>query len=253
MSDASSPIPTLFHDPTSEPSRAVHWFALEAGVPIGLRYTWLTRGEHWGKELLAVNPRHQLPALRHGDFALSEATAIMRYLAEIGGVTDRWFGGPPRERARIEQLHSWYHTNLRLHGTLEYFLPVLLGPGYLGEAAPSGSQVDVLRRRLREVLEEVERFLEDGPYLAGERIAAPDFLFGADIFAFDCDPDRERYMAGLPRVSAWLDRLMELESWGMSHLAWNAVAPVVRQRLTEGVAPCDPGWVAEVCERVLGG
>ena len=244
-------LPTLFHDPTSEPSRAVHWFALEAGVPLRLHYTWLTRGEHWGEALLTVNPRHQVPALLHGDFRLSEATAIMRYLAEVGGDADRWFGGTARERARVEQLHSWYHTNLRLKGTLEYFLPVLLGPGYLGEAAPPGSQVDALTRRLRAALEEVERFLE-GPYLTGERIAASDFLFAADIFAFDCDPERERYMAGLPRVSAWLDRMMELESWGISHLAWNAVAPVVRQRLTDGVAPCDPGWVADLCERVLG-
>ena len=26
--------PLLFHDPTSEPSRAVYWFALAAGIPV---------------------------------------------------------------------------------------------------------------------------------------------------------------------------------------------------------------------------
>lgn len=246
--------PILFHDPTSEPSRAVHWFGVEAGIPLDLRYIWLTRGEHHGAELLAVNPRHQVPALRHGDFRLSEATAIMRYLAEIDGSAGRWLGQTARERARVNQLMSWYHTNLRLKGTLEYFLPVLLGPGYLGEPLPAADQVATLRARLRGALEEVERFLEGGPFLTGKLMTAPDFLFGADIFAFDCDPDREAYMTGLPRVASWLDRLRGLESYGISHRPWNAVAPVVRQRLRDGVAPgTDPGWVAELCERVAGG
>ena len=59
--------PVLFHDPTSEPSRAAHWLALELGIPVRIRITWLARGEHLGPELLAVNPRHQVPALKHGN------------------------------------------------------------------------------------------------------------------------------------------------------------------------------------------
>src|SRR5579883_1810478 len=61
---------------------------------------------------------------------------IIRYLAEIAGNPARWLGDTPCERARINQLLSWYHTNLRLRGTLEYFLPVLLAPRYLGQSAP---------------------------------------------------------------------------------------------------------------------
>jgi len=82
--------PILYYDPTSEPSRAVYWFALEAGIPIDLRYTWLTRGEHLSQELLEVNPCHQVPALWDGDFCLSEASAIMLYLAETDNSIDRW-------------------------------------------------------------------------------------------------------------------------------------------------------------------
>jgi glutathione S-transferase len=36
-------MPELFYDPTSEPSRAVRWFALEAALPLTLRYIWVTR------------------------------------------------------------------------------------------------------------------------------------------------------------------------------------------------------------------
>ncbi len=252
MSDETSDPPLLFHDPTSEPSRAVRWFALEASIPLRLRYIWLTRNEHLGAELLAVNPRHQVPALQHGAFCLSEATAIIRYLAEIAGDGGRWLGNTAHGRARINQLLSWYHTNLRLRGTLEYFLPVLLAPSYLGQTAPPRDRVVTLRGRVRETLDRIEQFLETGPFLAGDRITAPDLMFASEIFALDCDPDREDYLADLPRLSSWLDRLRALRSYGISHRPWNAVVPIVRQRLTDGVAPgCDPGWVADLCEQML--
>ncbi|HLG86313.1 MAG TPA: glutathione S-transferase family protein [Alphaproteobacteria bacterium] len=202
MSDEISDPPILFHDPTSEPSRAVHWFSLQASIPLRLRYIWLTRNEHLGPQLLAVNPRHQVPALQHGGFCLSEATAIIRYLAEIAGNPARWLGDTPCERARINQLLSWYHTNLRLRGTLEYFLPVLLAPSYLGQSAPQHDQVVVLRGRVREVLDQIEQFLEPGPFLAGDRMTAPDFMLASEIFALDCDPDREHYLTDLPRLSS---------------------------------------------------
>lgn len=254
MSDEPPDVPILFYDPTSEPSRAVHWFAREALIPVRLRHVWLTRNEHRSPEFLAVNPRHQVPALRHGDFCLSEATAIMRYLAETAGDSGRWFGESLRERAGINQLLSWYHTNLRRHGTIEYFLPVLLAPGYLGHAAPPQERVDALRARLRESLEQLELFLEPGPFLGGRRIAAPDLLFASEIFALDCDPDRELYIANLPRVTAWLDRMRGTSNYEPSHRAWNAVVPLMLQRLRQANVPPDsnPAWVAEACERALG-
>lgn len=247
-------IPELFHDPTSEPSRAVHWFAVQASIPIVLRYTWLTRDEHLGKELLAVNPRHQVPALRHGDFCLSEATAIIRYLAEISGNAAEWLGSTARERARINLLLSWYHTNLRLRAALEYFLPVLLAPSYLGEPAPPQQAVEKLRGNVRAVLEQVEQFLEAGPFLGRQRVMVPDVVFASEIFALDCDPSRDLYASNLPRLSAWLTRLRSLASYEQTHRAWNAVVPLVTQRLRSRVAPnCDPRWVADVCEQTLRG
>jgi glutathione S-transferase len=76
-------VPLLFHDPTSEPSRAVHWFCLEAGIQVEVRHIFLTHNDHLRPDFLAINPHHQVPALVHDTLRLSEATAIMRYLAEI--------------------------------------------------------------------------------------------------------------------------------------------------------------------------
>lgn len=35
------PLPTMFRDPTSESGRAVHWFALEAGIELKLELNHL--------------------------------------------------------------------------------------------------------------------------------------------------------------------------------------------------------------------
>jgi glutathione S-transferase len=103
--------PVLFHDPTSEPSRAVHWLAIEAGLEIELEYTWLTRDEHLDPRFLAINPGHQVPALVHNEFCVAEASAIMLYLVDINEVQGRWVGATPEDRAFTHRLLSWHHTN----------------------------------------------------------------------------------------------------------------------------------------------
>jgi glutathione S-transferase len=244
--------PILFHDPTSEPSRAVHWFTLEASVPVGIRYIWLTRREHLSADLLAVNPRHQIPALRDGDFCLSEATAIIRHLAERASVEPRWLGSTVRERARVNQLLSWYHTNLRTKGTLEYFLPVLLGPAYRGKPRPSMEVVRQLQQKLRGSLEQLDELLAHSTFLVGARLMVPDILFACEVFALDCDSERDDYFAGFPHLLNWMDRLRRMEGYAVSHKAWNAVVPLMQQKLADGVPPeSHPFWVADVCEAAL--
>jgi glutathione S-transferase len=247
-------LPVLYHDPTSEPSRAVHWFAVETAIPVDLRFTWLTRNEHRSPALLAVNPRHQVPALKHGDFHLSEATAIIRYLAESTGNSEAWLGQSLRERARINQLLSWYHTNLRQQSTLDYMLDVLLLPAYLGTALPTEGRIESMRQAARVTLERTQEFLGSSRFLGGERPMAPDLLFGSEIFALDCDPGRELLFAGLPLLQQWLERLRALESYELTHKAWHVIAPMILSRLTrEDSAPNrNPRWVADTCERVLG-
>ncbi|WP_216610856.1 glutathione S-transferase family protein [Vibrio mediterranei] len=133
---------TIFHDPTSEPSRAVYWLALEAGIEVDVQFTWLTRGDHMSEAFLKVNPLYQVPAMQHGNFCLSEATAIMNYLTDINDCSDKWFGQDVKSKAVVNKYLSWYHTNLRKALTLDYFLPVLLMPAYLGFDKPTDSEID---------------------------------------------------------------------------------------------------------------
>ncbi|WP_043112266.1 glutathione S-transferase family protein [Solimonas flava] len=246
-----SDLPTLYHDPTSEPSRAVRWLSLEAGMALRVEPVLLTRGDHRRPAFLAINPRHQVPALSHGDFHLSEATAIARYLAEWHGAAERWFGGSLRERARINQRLSWYHTNLRLKLTLNYFLPALLMPAYLGVPPPAPAEAAALRAAFAETLAQLDAFLAEAPFVAGERPTMPDLLFASELFALDVDAARDDALGAHARIGAWLQTMRAQPQYAAAHRHWNAVVPGVRARLA-GRMPVsgDPAWVAAVCARI---
>jgi glutathione S-transferase len=245
--------PVLYHDPTSEPSRAVHWFCLAAEIPVELEYVWLTRGEHRSARLLRVNPRHQVPALAHAGLHLSEAVAIISYLAEIEGCGGSWLGGSPADRARIQLLLSWYHTTLRLKITLRYLLPHLLMPAYNGLEQAEEAVIQRSRDNFAETLAHLDDFLVGGDFLCGGCETVPDLLFAAELFALDIDPDRDRYLTPWPRIVRWLERMRRAPGYEVSHLAWNHVAPEISARLEQ--LPNDdfePSWVADECEKVLG-
>ena len=247
--------PVLFHDPTSEPSRAVHWLTIEADIQVELEYTWLTRGEHRKPEFLSVNPGHQVPALRHEVFCLAEATAIILYLVELNGIQDQWVGATADDRACTHRFLSWHHTNTRLKLTLDYFLPVLLIPAYHGVAPPRSEEVKRLRNRGRESLELLELLLGGrGAYLGGRAPTVADLFIASDLFALDLDPDRDAWFDGFPAVSVWLESLRSSHGYQVSHRPWNAIIPRLQELLSahEGT-PRDNFWVADACAPYLKG
>jgi len=245
--------PILFHDPTSEPSRAVHWFSVEAGIELAVEYVWLTRGEHKSPEFLDVNPAHQVPALRHGDLCLSEAAAILTYLCELAGVEDRWIGDTSQDRAQTHRFLSWHHTNTRLRLTVDYVLPVLLMPAYKNAPPPDASKVHELRARGRESLDLLEVLLESrGGYLGGSRPSIADLFIASDLFALDIDPDRSELIDGLPAVCGWLDQLRRQDGYRISHAAWNAIVPRIQTLISSAdPEPRDAVWVADACRQHL--
>jgi len=243
------PTLTLFHDPTSEPSRAVHWFALEAGIELEINLTWLTRGEHRSLAYMKINPAHQVPALKHGELCLTEASAIMLYLAEFAGCTGDWVGNSIAERAQTNRFLSWHHTNTRKTIMLDYLLPVLLMPAYKGDEPPGVEEIEKLRRNIHRSLVLLQTLLnERGEYLGGKQPSVADLFIASDVFALDIDLAPDELMAPFPGILSWLERLRAREAYRLSHAAWNAVVPRIRELcLNMERAPRDPTWVAEAC------
>lgn len=72
--------------------------------------------EHLGPTLLALNPRGSLPILTDGEFVLSEAEAIMTYLARAYDSGNTWLPAEPKAHGAIAM---WLQFAIRdLHAAL---------------------------------------------------------------------------------------------------------------------------------------
>ena len=86
----------------------------EKGLAFELRLHSLQSGEHRRGEYLERSLTGRVPALEHGDFWLSESSAIDEYLEDVFPPPD-WpalYPARPRDRARARQVQAWLRSDL---------------------------------------------------------------------------------------------------------------------------------------------
>ncbi len=83
----------------------------EKGVPFQLEVVDLDRGEQRRPEFQAASMTARVPALRHGDFWLTESPAIVEYVDEVLP-GPRLMPSDAKSRARARQVLSWVRTDL---------------------------------------------------------------------------------------------------------------------------------------------
>ncbi|XP_064128023.1 glutathione S-transferase theta-3-like isoform X3 [Loxodonta africana] len=67
----------LYLDLVSQPCRAVYIFARRNGIPFELRTVDLLKGQHFSNDFAQVNPLMKVPALKDGDFILTESLWVL--------------------------------------------------------------------------------------------------------------------------------------------------------------------------------
>ncbi len=95
---------TLWGVGTPRTMRA-HWMLIEYGLDYEMRPIKSRGGETMTPEFLALNPRHKIPVLCHGDLVVAESFAIISYLSEAFEPPDGFF--VPSDPARRAKLHEW--------------------------------------------------------------------------------------------------------------------------------------------------
>ena len=76
----------LYYHPASTTSRTVMLFAAESGIPLEMQVVDLFTGEHIKPPYSRRSiPNRLVPVLEDGDFALTESSAILKYLADKTG------------------------------------------------------------------------------------------------------------------------------------------------------------------------
>jgi glutathione S-transferase len=83
----------------------------EKGQPFELKLLNLAARENLAPDFAALSLTQRIPTLVHGDFALSESSAIAEYLDEVFPQPPL-YPREPRARARARQVQAWLRTDL---------------------------------------------------------------------------------------------------------------------------------------------
>ena len=87
----------------SAPCRIVNMTAECLGLEYEFKVVDLMAGEHMKPEFLAMNPQHNIPTMKDGDFVMNESRAIAAYLVNKHGADDKLYPKDAETRARVDQ------------------------------------------------------------------------------------------------------------------------------------------------------
>ncbi|MEM7269353.1 MAG: glutathione S-transferase family protein [Pseudomonadota bacterium] len=171
------------------------WLAEEMGLDYIHHPAEARNGDTHTPEFLALNPRHKVPVMAHGDFVLTESSAILNYMAATFDAPEDFFvPATPQEVARqaewmfftMSELDANGLYSMRRHGDLKH----LYGDSPI--AVESG------RKYFLHQVERMEEAIRAAPNLMGEKFGTADILFAS------CLDWAVHYDIELP---AWLDEI----------------------------------------------
>lgn len=187
-------------------ARKIHMALEELGLPYGIRWVDITRGDQFDPDYLRVNPNGKIPAIVDHDgpgglpIALFESGAILLYLAEKTG---RLLPADPAARWEATCWVFWQVANQGPGaGNATHFITYAPGAGVHDEYARSRFAAEAAH--CYQVLEER---LAHRDYLAGQ--AEGEFSV-ADIACFPWTRVAKGHgiaLSDYPAVAAWSDRI----------------------------------------------
>ncbi len=157
------------------------WLAEEMGIDYEVRPIGPRTGETKTPEFLAINPRHKVPTMVHGDIRLTESAAILNYLTESFPTPEHiCVPGDALERARLLEwcffvmceLDAIALYTVRRHGDLVDV--------YGASPIAVRAAIDYFNHQLVRM---EERVVRAGAFLMGEKISIADILF---MSCLDC-------------------------------------------------------------------
>lgn len=195
----------LYMSPLSQHSRRVVSLLAEADIAYTPRPVAVEKGEHMSPDYIAINPNHQVPALKVDGDVLLESNAIMRFLCDKHGL-ETWYPKDTLARAHVDQWLDWNQCRLGPTVTQLVLNKVFLGPNGDSQAIAQAEQ------KLPEVLGVLENRLAGRTFVANERPTIADLSIASNLFQLgfaDAVPKS-------PNIGAWFGRVAELRGYRAS-------------------------------------
>lgn len=200
----------LYANYVATTSRAVLAFCEHTGVDVDLAEVDLMNGEHHQPEFASLNPNRLIPVLDDDGFIVTEASAILRYLAEKAH--SDLYPLDPQDRARVNELIAWFEANFYKDFGFQFVYPQLFPHHSRGTEEANRATIEFGRDQACARLTVLDRhYLAEGrKFLVRDRLTIADF-FGASILSLGdlvhCS------FADYPNVSGWYEAVAEIDAW----------------------------------------
>ena len=151
-------------------SLAPHIVLEETGERYELERVDLAAGQQNSPDFLRVNPKARVPVLADGDWVLTEAPAILRYIAARHPAAGLW-PWEPREEARCAEWLNWLSSTIQ-----PAFVHVRRAARYASNPHAIEDVAVTGKKNAHELWRKVEEKIGRGPWALGERYSVADAL-----------------------------------------------------------------------------
>jgi glutathione S-transferase len=184
-------------------SLAPHIVLEETGDRFELSRVDMAANQQNSPEFLRINPKARVPALTDGDWVLTEAPAILRYIAARHPAAGLW-PWDPREEARCAEWLNWLSSTIQ-----PAFVHVRRAARYATDPRAIEDVVSTGKKNARDVWRKVEEKIGEGPWALGERYSVADALLivywiwgRGQVLGFDMENDFPHWTAHARRLAA---------------------------------------------------
>ena len=187
--------------------RKVIAFAHEKGIEFELKSMGLGSPD---PDFAAASPFRKMPALRDGEFSISDSTAIVTYFDALRP-DPVLIPGEPKARARTIWFEEFADTILGPVGARMFFNRVV-APRFLGREGDLAAAEKAQAEELPPVLDYLEGQIPAGGHLVEDRLTLADIAVASPLANLDhagCPLDRARY----PRIAAFADAILSRPSF----------------------------------------
>merc|ERR1712080_548425 len=162
------------------------------GVEYEFKKVDLMAGEQMKPEFLAINPMHNVPAIKDGDFCLNESRAIATYLVNKYGKDESLYPKAAEERAIVDQ-RMYFDMGAFYKAFGDCVYPIMFGGPMPGEDQTN---------KLKEVLGWVNDWVKDGKFAAGgDKLTLADICLVAPYSTIKASGIMD--MSTFPNLDSW--------------------------------------------------
>lgn len=217
----------LYMHPVSTAARPIRLMIAESGIACDEELVDILTGAHHQEPYASMNPSRLVPMLDDDGFRLTEASAILKYLADK--YDSPAYPKDLKKRARVNEVMDWLNTQFYRDFGYGLVYPQLFPHHKRRSDEAHAGHVEWGQTGARKWLQVLNDHWigPDNAYLAGNELTIADY-FGAGIVSIGeiigCD------FVAYPNIRRWLDNMKRLPSWSRVNEMFNGYVTMNKGR-----------------------